>query len=64
MHLYAAFSIITQVYAIQCDVRDPVSVKNAVAELIQVAGHPDVSILVKGKICSLHYWNMRMCEGF
>uniref|UniRef100_A0A8B9DGE9 2,4-dienoyl-CoA reductase [(3E)-enoyl-CoA-producing], mitochondrial n=1 Tax=Anser cygnoides TaxID=8845 RepID=A0A8B9DGE9_ANSCY len=33
-----------KVYAIQCDVRDPVSVKNAVAELIQVAGHPDVVI--------------------
>uniref|UniRef100_A0A674GZN4 2,4-dienoyl-CoA reductase 1 n=1 Tax=Taeniopygia guttata TaxID=59729 RepID=A0A674GZN4_TAEGU len=32
------------VHAIQCDVRDPVSVKNAVAETIQVAGHPDVVI--------------------
>ncbi|KQK75546.1 hypothetical protein AAES_144079 [Amazona aestiva] len=29
-----------KVHAIQCDVRDPVSVKNAVAEVIQVAGHP------------------------
>ncbi|NWW88496.1 DECR protein, partial [Rhynochetos jubatus] len=33
-----------KVHAIQCDVRDPVSVKNAVAEIIQVAGHPDVVI--------------------
>ncbi|NXW81704.1 DECR protein, partial [Alopecoenas beccarii] len=33
-----------QVHAIQCDVRDPVAVKNAVAEAIQVAGHPDVVI--------------------
>ncbi|XP_062424348.1 2,4-dienoyl-CoA reductase [(3E)-enoyl-CoA-producing], mitochondrial isoform X1 [Rhea pennata] len=33
-----------KVYAIRCDVRDPVSVKNTVAELIQVAGHPDVVI--------------------
>ncbi|NXT59815.1 DECR protein, partial [Chaetops frenatus] len=33
-----------KVHAIQCDVRDPVSVKNAVAEAIQVAGHPDVVI--------------------
>ncbi|XP_055655707.1 2,4-dienoyl-CoA reductase [(3E)-enoyl-CoA-producing], mitochondrial [Falco peregrinus] len=33
-----------KVHAIQCDVREPVSVKNAVAELIQVAGHPDVVI--------------------
>ncbi|KFP87583.1 hypothetical protein N311_04450, partial [Apaloderma vittatum] len=33
-----------KVHAIQCDVRDPVSVKNAVAEVIQVAGHPDVVI--------------------
>ncbi|NXD66201.1 DECR protein, partial [Eolophus roseicapillus] len=38
-----------KVRAIQCDVRDPVSVKNAVAEVIQVAGHPDVSVPVKGK---------------
>lgn len=41
---YSCLSIIIQVHAIQCDVRDPVSVKNAVAELIQVAGHPDVSV--------------------
>lgn len=27
--------------------RDPGSVKNAVAELIQVAGHPNVSVTVK-----------------
>ncbi|NXK90254.1 DECR protein, partial [Formicarius rufipectus] len=33
-----------KVHAIQCDVRDPNSVKNAVAETIQVAGHPDVVI--------------------
>uniref|UniRef100_A0A8C3U8X6 2,4-dienoyl-CoA reductase 1 n=1 Tax=Catharus ustulatus TaxID=91951 RepID=A0A8C3U8X6_CATUS len=33
-----------QVHAVQCDVRDPASVKNAVAETIQVAGHPDVVI--------------------
>ncbi|KAM6125818.1 2,4-dienoyl-CoA reductase [(3E)-enoyl-CoA-producing], mitochondrial [Pterocles gutturalis] len=33
-----------KVLAIQCDVRDPVSVKNAVAELIQVVGHPNVVI--------------------
>ncbi|NXY90999.1 DECR protein, partial [Alcedo cyanopectus] len=33
-----------EVHAVQCDVRDPGSVKNAVAELIQVAGHPDVVI--------------------
>ncbi|XP_068252397.1 2,4-dienoyl-CoA reductase [(3E)-enoyl-CoA-producing], mitochondrial [Nyctibius grandis] len=33
-----------KVHAIQCDVRDPVSVKNAVAEVIQVEGHPDVVI--------------------
>ncbi|XP_042664705.1 2,4-dienoyl-CoA reductase [(3E)-enoyl-CoA-producing], mitochondrial [Centrocercus urophasianus] len=33
-----------KVHAIQCDVRDPASVKNAVAELIQVAGHPSVVI--------------------
>lgn len=29
--------------------RDPVSVKNAVAETIQMAGHPDVSLLGEGK---------------
>lgn len=29
--------------------RDPASVKNAVAETIKVAGHPDVSLLGKGK---------------
>uniref|UniRef100_A0A8C6ZWG1 2,4-dienoyl-CoA reductase 1 n=2 Tax=Nothoprocta perdicaria TaxID=30464 RepID=A0A8C6ZWG1_NOTPE len=33
-----------KVYAIQCDVRDPVSVKNAVAELIQLAGLPNIVI--------------------
>ncbi|NXA45469.1 DECR protein, partial [Nothocercus julius] len=33
-----------KVYAIQCDVRDPVSVKNAVAELIQLGGLPDIVI--------------------
>ncbi|XP_075439070.1 2,4-dienoyl-CoA reductase [(3E)-enoyl-CoA-producing], mitochondrial isoform X2 [Ascaphus truei] len=33
-----------KVHAIQCDVRDADSVKNAVTELIQVAGHPDVVI--------------------
>eukprot|EP00076_Gallus_gallus_P047564 XP_418328.1 2,4-dienoyl-CoA reductase, mitochondrial [Gallus gallus] len=33
-----------KVHAIQCDVRDPASVKNAVAQLIQVAGHPNVVI--------------------
>ncbi|XP_010127175.1 PREDICTED: 2,4-dienoyl-CoA reductase, mitochondrial-like [Chlamydotis macqueenii] len=44
-----------KVHAIQCDVRDPVSVKNAVAEVIKVAGHPDVSVLVKGENFSLHY---------
>uniref|UniRef100_A0A8D0GH63 2,4-dienoyl-CoA reductase [(3E)-enoyl-CoA-producing], mitochondrial n=1 Tax=Sphenodon punctatus TaxID=8508 RepID=A0A8D0GH63_SPHPU len=33
-----------KVYPIQCDVRDPDSVKNAVSELIKVAGHPDVVI--------------------
>ncbi|NXS97477.1 DECR protein, partial [Jacana jacana] len=33
-----------KVHAVQCDVRDPTSVKNAVAEVIQMAGHPDVVI--------------------
>ncbi|PKK34164.1 2,4-dienoyl CoA reductase 1, mitochondrial [Columba livia] len=33
-----------KVHAVQCDVRDPVAVKNAVAEVIQVAGHPNVVI--------------------
>ncbi|KAM9101703.1 2,4-dienoyl-CoA reductase, mitochondrial isoform X2 [Sarcophilus harrisii] len=33
-----------KVHAIQCDVRDPGMVKNAVSELIKVAGHPDVVI--------------------
>ncbi|KAM9113674.1 LOW QUALITY PROTEIN: 2,4-dienoyl-CoA reductase [(3E)-enoyl-CoA-producing], mitochondrial-like [Pangshura tecta] len=33
-----------KVHAIQCDARDPTAVKNAVAELIKVAGHPDVVI--------------------
>ncbi|XP_019405820.1 PREDICTED: 2,4-dienoyl-CoA reductase, mitochondrial [Crocodylus porosus] len=33
-----------KVHAIQCDVRDPTAVKNAVAELIKVAGYPDVVI--------------------
>ncbi|NXU57400.1 DECR protein, partial [Turnix velox] len=33
-----------KVHAIQCDVRDPVSVKNTVAELIQLVGHPNVVI--------------------
>ncbi|XP_051826784.1 2,4-dienoyl-CoA reductase [(3E)-enoyl-CoA-producing], mitochondrial isoform X2 [Antechinus flavipes] len=33
-----------KVHAIQCDVRDPGLVKNAVSELIKVAGHPDVVI--------------------
>lgn len=46
---YNCISIILQVHAVQCDVRDPASVKNAVAETIQVAGHPDVSLLARGK---------------
>ncbi|XP_054023423.1 2,4-dienoyl-CoA reductase [(3E)-enoyl-CoA-producing], mitochondrial [Dryobates pubescens] len=33
-----------KVHAIQCDVRDPNSVKNAVTEAIQVAGHPNIVI--------------------
>ncbi|XP_063780146.1 2,4-dienoyl-CoA reductase [(3E)-enoyl-CoA-producing], mitochondrial [Pseudophryne corroboree] len=33
-----------KVHALQCDVRDPESVKKAVADLIQVAGHPNVII--------------------
>ncbi|XP_069477426.1 2,4-dienoyl-CoA reductase [(3E)-enoyl-CoA-producing], mitochondrial [Ambystoma mexicanum] len=33
-----------KVHAVQCDVRDPTSVSNAVAELIKVAGHPSVII--------------------
>ncbi|OCT76969.1 2,4-dienoyl-CoA reductase [(3E)-enoyl-CoA-producing], mitochondrial [Xenopus laevis] len=33
-----------KVHPVQCDVRDPESVKKAVAELVQVAGHPDVVI--------------------
>ncbi|XP_044524311.1 2,4-dienoyl-CoA reductase [(3E)-enoyl-CoA-producing], mitochondrial [Gracilinanus agilis] len=33
-----------KVHAIQCDVRNPEMVKNAVSELIGVAGHPDVII--------------------
>ncbi|XP_072267048.1 2,4-dienoyl-CoA reductase [(3E)-enoyl-CoA-producing], mitochondrial isoform X1 [Pyxicephalus adspersus] len=33
-----------KVHAIQCDVRDPESVKQAVAQLIEVAGHPNVVI--------------------
>ncbi|KAE8599210.1 hypothetical protein XENTR_v10017099 [Xenopus tropicalis] len=33
-----------KVHPVQCDVRDPESVKKAVEELIQVAGHPDVVI--------------------
>ncbi|KAH0617585.1 hypothetical protein JD844_015994 [Phrynosoma platyrhinos] len=33
-----------KVHAVQCDVRDPASVSNAVAQLIDVAGHPSVII--------------------
>ncbi|XP_007946930.2 2,4-dienoyl-CoA reductase [(3E)-enoyl-CoA-producing], mitochondrial [Orycteropus afer afer] len=33
-----------KVHAVQCDVRDPGMVQNAVSELIKVAGHPDVVI--------------------
>uniref|UniRef100_A0A8D0BNJ2 2,4-dienoyl-CoA reductase [(3E)-enoyl-CoA-producing], mitochondrial n=1 Tax=Salvator merianae TaxID=96440 RepID=A0A8D0BNJ2_SALMN len=33
-----------KVHAIQCDVRDPASVSNAVSQLIKVAGHPSVII--------------------
>ncbi|XP_058034091.1 2,4-dienoyl-CoA reductase [(3E)-enoyl-CoA-producing], mitochondrial isoform X1 [Ahaetulla prasina] len=33
-----------KVHAIQCDVKDPESVTNAVSRLIEVAGHPDVII--------------------
>ncbi|NXA33610.1 DECR protein, partial [Eudromia elegans] len=33
-----------KVYAIQCDVRDPASVKKSVAELIQLAGLPNIVI--------------------
>ncbi|KAG8133762.1 hypothetical protein E2320_011529 [Naja naja] len=32
------------VHAVQCDVKDPESVANAVSQLIEVAGHPDVII--------------------
>ncbi|XP_002710618.2 2,4-dienoyl-CoA reductase [(3E)-enoyl-CoA-producing], mitochondrial isoform X1 [Oryctolagus cuniculus] len=33
-----------KVHAIQCDVRDPNMVQNAVSELIKVAGHPNIVI--------------------
>ncbi|XP_040210540.1 2,4-dienoyl-CoA reductase [(3E)-enoyl-CoA-producing], mitochondrial [Rana temporaria] len=33
-----------KVHALQCDVRDPESVKKAIAEMIAVAGHPSVVI--------------------
>lgn len=33
-----------KVHAIQCDVRDPEMVQNAVSELIKVAGHPNIVI--------------------
>ncbi|XP_078543189.1 2,4-dienoyl-CoA reductase [(3E)-enoyl-CoA-producing], mitochondrial [Lissotriton helveticus] len=33
-----------KVHAVQCNVRDPTAVKSAVAELIEVAGHPSVVI--------------------
>lgn len=33
-----------KVHAVQCNVRDPAAVKNAVAELIEVASHPSVVI--------------------
>ncbi|XP_066479486.1 2,4-dienoyl-CoA reductase [(3E)-enoyl-CoA-producing], mitochondrial [Tiliqua scincoides] len=33
-----------KVHAVQCDVRDPASVSNAVSQLIKVAGHPSVVI--------------------
>lgn len=33
-----------KVHALQCDVRDPESVKKAIAEMIEVAGHPSVVI--------------------
>ena len=33
-----------KVHAIQCDVRDPDMVQNAVSETIKVIGHPDVVI--------------------
>ncbi|CAI9546660.1 unnamed protein product [Staurois parvus] len=33
-----------KVHALQCDVRDPESVKKAIAEMIEVAGHPNVVI--------------------
>ncbi|XP_038601704.1 2,4-dienoyl-CoA reductase, mitochondrial isoform X2 [Tachyglossus aculeatus] len=33
-----------EVFVIPCDVRDPAMVKNAVSELIKVAGHPDIVI--------------------
>uniref|UniRef100_F7E5Y9 2,4-dienoyl-CoA reductase [(3E)-enoyl-CoA-producing], mitochondrial n=1 Tax=Ornithorhynchus anatinus TaxID=9258 RepID=F7E5Y9_ORNAN len=33
-----------EVFVIPCDVRDPAMVKNAVSELIKVAGHPDIII--------------------
>ncbi|NXR97609.1 DECR protein, partial [Oxylabes madagascariensis] len=56
-----------KVHAIQCDVRDPVSVKNAVAEAIQVAGHPDVSLLGKVKnsfLITENTLNNRYAEKF
>ncbi|XP_053101916.1 2,4-dienoyl-CoA reductase [(3E)-enoyl-CoA-producing], mitochondrial isoform X2 [Hemicordylus capensis] len=33
-----------KVHAVQCDVRDPASVSNAVSHLIEVAGHPSVIV--------------------
>ncbi|XP_053251679.1 2,4-dienoyl-CoA reductase [(3E)-enoyl-CoA-producing], mitochondrial isoform X3 [Podarcis raffonei] len=33
-----------KVHAVQCDVRDPASVSNAISQLIEVAGHPSVII--------------------
>ncbi|XP_075406736.1 2,4-dienoyl-CoA reductase [(3E)-enoyl-CoA-producing], mitochondrial isoform X2 [Tenrec ecaudatus] len=33
-----------KVHPLQCDVRDPAMVQNAVSELIRIAGHPDVVI--------------------
>lgn len=40
-----------QVHAVQCDVRDPAGVQQAVSELMSVAGLPDVSVMVTWGMC-------------
>ncbi|KAL7984195.1 hypothetical protein Chor_002765 [Crotalus horridus] len=41
---YVIILLYYQIHAIQCDVRDPESVTNAISRLIDMAGHPDVII--------------------